>query len=138
MLFHATYKTHMQSIKDRGLLIKQPSANWDDVEPGNYFANDPDIAYSFAESAEKYNDEEIVILAIDESEVMKELSGKFTYDPQIYDDGDVYSVRFTENIPSAYLYEYVNGLCRSLSTKKTRTWTHAIDCMPLLYHYGEI
>lgn len=52
MLYHATYKARIPSIKKLGLGAKQMK-NWEDSEDGIlYFAIDPYVAESYAEAAE--------------------------------------------------------------------------------------
>jgi hypothetical protein len=68
VLYHATYKKLLPSIKEKGLDTKKVQLAWEDSEPGVvYLANDPDVAESYAETSENVPEEwldEIVLLKI--------------------------------------------------------------------------
>ena len=58
MLYHATYKSLLPSIKKGGLDTRKSALAWEDSKPGIvYLANDPSVAESYAESAEEVSDE---------------------------------------------------------------------------------
>jgi uncharacterized protein (DUF302 family) len=58
MLYHATYKALLPSIKKNGLDTRKSALAWEDSKPGIvYLANDPDVAESYAEAAEEVSDE---------------------------------------------------------------------------------
>lgn len=68
VLYHATYRPLLKSIKQHGLGGDRARAKWEDSVPGVvYLALDPNVAESYAESSEAVPDEwldEIVILKI--------------------------------------------------------------------------
>lgn len=69
ILYHATYRKRIRSIKEFGLGAKQIK-NWSISEDGVvYLATDPNVAASFCETAEDVSDSVydsgIVVLAID-------------------------------------------------------------------------
>ena len=58
MLYHATYKALLPMIKKAGLDTRKSALAWEDSKPGIvYLANDPDVAESYAESADEVSDE---------------------------------------------------------------------------------
>ena len=67
ILFHATFKPLLASIKEKGLGATE-NTNWEDSKPGVvYLAADYDVAESYAESAEKVPEEwlsQIEVLSI--------------------------------------------------------------------------
>ena len=68
VLYHATYRPLLKSIKRHGLGGDRAQAKWEDSVPGVvYLALDPNVAESYAESSEAVPDEwldEIVVLKI--------------------------------------------------------------------------
>lgn len=69
VLYHATYRKNLKSIKEHGLGARQRK-NWDISESGvTYFTVDPSVAYSFCECAENVSDATIdsgiIVLATD-------------------------------------------------------------------------
>jgi hypothetical protein len=77
-LYHATYKALIDSIKEHGLDVTKGKANWDYDLPREciYLAIDPELAESYAETAELVSDEwvnQVVILQIDVSKIRKHL-----------------------------------------------------------------
>lgn len=65
-LYHATYAALVPSIRAEGLGGQSAKPNWSDSKKGvTYWAKSPDIAYSYAETAEDVDEEwldEIVVL----------------------------------------------------------------------------
>jgi hypothetical protein len=58
MLYHATYKALLPSIKSTGLDTRKAALAWEFSKPGIvYLANDADVAESYAEAAEEVSDE---------------------------------------------------------------------------------
>jgi len=93
MLYHATYKSLLPSIKKAGLDTRKSALAWEDSKPGIvYLANDPDVAESYAEAAEEVSDEiydsGIVILKIP----VKDLDMSKLHDDRnvLEDDSDTY------------------------------------------------
>lgn len=77
-LYHATFQSFVASIMQQGLKPSEEGQNYvnppDDSGPYIYLANDPDLAYSFAEESENElipDDEPIVVLQIDLSDGQK-------------------------------------------------------------------
>ena len=68
VLYHATYRPLLKSIKQHGLGGDRAQAKWEDSVPGVvYLALDPNVAESYAESSEAVPEEwldEIVVLKI--------------------------------------------------------------------------
>jgi hypothetical protein len=68
VLYHATYKELLPSIKEKGLDTRKAKLAWEDSEPGVvYLANDPYVAESYAETSENVPEEwldEIILLKI--------------------------------------------------------------------------
>ncbi len=68
VLYHATYRPLLKSIKKHGLGGDRAQAKWEDSKPGVvYLALDPNVAESYAESSDAVPDEwldEIVILKV--------------------------------------------------------------------------
>lgn len=71
ILYHATYRPLLKSIRSQGLGGSAAQAKWEDSEPGvTYLARDPEVARSYAETSDMVPEEwldDIVILAIDAS-----------------------------------------------------------------------
>ncbi len=67
ILYHATYAPLVTSIKEEGLGGKSAKPNWPDSKEGvTYWSIDPDVAYSYAESAEDVDEswlDQIVVFA---------------------------------------------------------------------------
>lgn len=68
LMFHSTFRANLHSIKALGLGAKQPK-NWSFSNTGDIcFSSDPDVAYSFCESADAVSDTKynsgIVVLAV--------------------------------------------------------------------------
>ncbi len=65
-LYHATYKPLIPSIKKEGLGGKSAKKNWPDSKQGvTYWSLSPDVAYSYAESAEEVDErwlDQIIVL----------------------------------------------------------------------------
>ena len=68
-LYHATYAPLVGKIKREGLGGKSSRKKWEDSKKGvTYWATDPEIAYSYAESSEMVPDDwldEIVVFECD-------------------------------------------------------------------------
>lgn len=119
MLFHATYEKLLPNIKEKGLVIGSKSYNLITDVPANYFANNPDIAYSMVECAE-YDDEdelmalgEIIVLAIKEEDIysLEEYQSEekyFIIDEQIIFESkeNIFSVAYNGNIPPQIISIY--------------------------------
>ena len=73
ILYHATYRPLLKSIKQHGLGGDKAQAKWEDSKPGVvYLSTDPDVAESYAESSDVVPEEwldTIVILKIDASKL---------------------------------------------------------------------
>ena len=71
ILYHATYRPLLKSIKAQGLGGSDAQAKWEDSRPGVvYLARDPEVARSYAETSDMVPEEwldDIVILSIDAS-----------------------------------------------------------------------
>lgn len=71
ILYHATYRPLLKSIKQHGLGGDKAQAKWEDSKPGVvYLATDPDVAESYAESSDVVPEEwldAIVVLKINAS-----------------------------------------------------------------------
>ena len=58
MLYHATYKALLPLIKRDGLDTRKAALAWEDSKPGIvYLANAPNVAESYAETADEVSDE---------------------------------------------------------------------------------
>jgi hypothetical protein len=107
ILYHATYKCNLDSIKEKGL-IPGFSNNWDGMQDSNavYLAIDEDVAESYAEVAQDEMDEdnpcydsEIIVLKIDTSQL--DLN-KFGKDVNVLDDDEEMStVAYYGEIPNS-------------------------------------
>jgi hypothetical protein len=65
MLYHATYKRHLDSIKRNGLLCQPPQQTWDISERGRvYLVDDAYEAFCMCEAAD-VEDDEIIVFEID-------------------------------------------------------------------------
>ena len=91
-LYHSTYVANLASIKKYGLGAKQPK-NWDISIPGVVcFTKDPEVAFSFCESAEEVCDTKyysgIVVLEIDSKYLIKKNTNTaiLRIDRNIHDD----------------------------------------------------
>lgn len=87
VLYHATYRKNLKSIKEHGLGARQRK-NWDISESGvTYFTVDPSVAYSFCECAENVSDATldsgIIVFAVDTIYLDK---SKVRIDSNIKDD----------------------------------------------------
>lgn len=88
-LYHATYKELLPLIKKEGLGGSSSKPNWEDSKSGViYFARTPEIAESYAETAENVPEEwldDIIILRVDKNVLD---SDKLFYDKNVltYDD----------------------------------------------------
>lgn len=108
-LYHATYNAYLNSIQEKGLQINNAMTNWSDSESAIYLAIDPNIAESFAESAEFIEDDiydsGIVILEVNTKQLDK---NKFDIDPNIIyeDDNEQYSFIYKGSIPNSALKIY--------------------------------
>lgn len=94
MLYHATYKKNLSSIKRNGLNPSKSFSMWSDSKRDRvYLAKDRDVAESYAETSEELPSgwseedlEDIVVLLIDETLIDKE---KIKLDENVIDnDGD--------------------------------------------------
>jgi hypothetical protein len=87
ILYHATYRPLLKSIKAQGLGGSDAQAKWEDSQPGVvYLARDPEVARSYAETSDMVPEEwldDIVILAIDASRLD---SRKLRQDRNVQDD----------------------------------------------------
>ncbi len=77
LLYHSTFRTNLASIKKYGLGAKQLK-NWDISESGVVcFSDNPDVAYSYCETAEDVSDYKyesgIIVLAIEAFNLDKRL-----------------------------------------------------------------
>lgn len=91
VLFHATFKVRLPSIKQHGLGSKQ-FKNWDISRDGSvYFALDPDVAESYCEVAEDVENyvyhSGIVVLCVDIKDLDLDKLGED--ENQIGDNGTV-------------------------------------------------
>ena len=108
ILYHATFRKRLKSIKESGLGTKQMK-NWDISENGVvYFAADPYAAESFCECAEDVSesvfDSGIVVLAVDS----RELNNKnIKRDGNIHDE--TFSFIYKGTIDPRLLYVVCNG-----------------------------
>ena len=93
-LFHATYKENLDSILKQGLIPGREVKNWESSKNVVCMAQNPHVAYSYAETSEiiEYNDDkeylldEIVVLKIDTSKLEK---SKFFKDSNIKEDEEL-------------------------------------------------
>ena len=73
VLYHATYRPLLKSIKQHGLGGDKAQAKWEDSKPGVvYLATDPNVAESYAESSDVVPDEwldQIVVLKVNASQL---------------------------------------------------------------------
>jgi hypothetical protein len=73
ILYHATYRPLLKSIKQHGLGGDKAQAKWEDSKPGVvYLAIDPNVAESYAESSDVVPDEwldQIVVLKVNASQL---------------------------------------------------------------------
>lgn len=73
VLYHATYRPLLKSIKKYGLGGDKAQAKWEDSKPGVvYLAIDPNVAESYAESSDMVPEEwldQIIVLKIDASQL---------------------------------------------------------------------
>ena len=103
VLYHATYKKYLPSIKKNGLVINSGNCSYEGQvgDEAVYLANDYDVAESFAESAEV--DEDIMDTGIVVLEINTSLldENKFGLDPNIIlEEGEEpYSFIYRDNIP---------------------------------------
>ena len=109
VLYHATYKPRLKSIKLKGLGAGG-KRNWEDSKSGViYLALDPNVAESYAESSDMVPDEwldQIVILKI--STVGLDPS-KFSIDSNVQDNtGD--TVEYNGVIPVSNISLYEQGV----------------------------
>jgi len=106
ILYHATFRNNIESIKQRGLV---PSFNgivkcWPDCKNGVYLHSDPDVAYSYAEIADNpdipeewFEDENnVVVLEINTITLDKNL---FEIDPNLPSE-QIGSYLYNGTIPS--------------------------------------
>lgn len=93
-LYHATYKQFLKSIKEKGLGNTKRKM-WSDSKRGVvYLADDPDVAYSYAEISEwveerdNYDDyiDNIIVLEVDTNKLDK---SRFNIDSNVHlEDGE--------------------------------------------------
>tara|TARA_B100000287_G_scaffold55118_1_gene48381 strand:+ start:191 stop:577 length:387 start_codon:yes stop_codon:yes gene_type:complete len=100
VLYHATYKKLLPSIKEKGLDTRKVQLAWEDSEPGVvYLANDPYVAESYAETSENVPEEwldEIVLLKI----LSKDLDlSKLYQDRNVRSDEEPSTFEYHEIIP---------------------------------------
>ena len=120
VLYHATYKPRLKSIKLKGLGAGG-KRNWEDSKSGViYLALDPNVAESYAESSDMVPDEwldQIVILKI--STVGLDPS-KFSIDSNVQDNtGD--TVEYNGVIPVSNISLYKQGVAEVWSEKYKRS-----------------
>ena len=113
VLYHATYKPRLKSIKLKGLGAGG-KRNWEDSKSGViYLALDPNVAESYAESSDMVPDEwldQIVILKISTAGLDP---SKFSIDSNVQDNtGD--TVEYHGVIPVSNISLYKQGLAESL------------------------
>lgn len=107
-LYHATYEPYVDSIMKHGLTGNSENKNWSDSNSNVvYLAITPDIAESFAETAELADDDyDIVILQID----AQKLNGSKLIPDQNIRSNDpnenVYSYEYHGTIPREYITVY--------------------------------
>ena len=110
MLYHATYKAHLASIKKNGI-CPQKKHNYDEcMENVVYLAYDKDVARSYAETSDEVPEEwldNIVILEVDSKGL--DIT-KFQKDLNLLDGGEITSVAYKGSIP----FE----LCKIVSDKE--------------------
>lgn len=100
MLYHATRQRFIGSIKKEGLHATNTKSFDGQIGDGLvYFAFDNDVAGDFAECAdnipESWYDDNIIVLAVDEKNLNKDM---FEKDPNII-DGDDISIAYRGSIP---------------------------------------
>lgn len=105
ILYHATYRPLLMSIKKHGLGGTKVKANWEDSKSGVvYLALDKDVAESYAENSDVVPDEwldEIVILKISTKNLNK---NKFEIDSNVQDNtGD--TVEYHGIIPASNILD---------------------------------
>jgi RNA:NAD 2'-phosphotransferase (TPT1/KptA family) len=102
-LYHATYGVFLDSIMKQGL-IRGYRKNWEFSQNYIYLTNDPDIAESFAETAEEVPEEyldDIIVLKIDKSKLNPdylELDENITQGEDNEEDDSIYSFQYRGNI----------------------------------------
>ena len=101
MLYHATYKRHLNSIKRNGLLCQPPEQTWDISERGRvYLVDDAYEAFCMCEAAD-VEDDEIIVFEIDAAKLdILKLSLDKNYDTS---DCDFISWQYTGDIDYALL-----------------------------------
>lgn len=117
VLYHATYKPRLKSIKLKGLGAGG-KRNWEDSKSGViYLALDPNVAESYAESSDMVPDEwldQIVILKISTAGLDP---SKFSIDSNVQDNtGD--TVEYHGVIPVSNISLYKQGLAEGPETHK--------------------
>ena len=121
ILYHATYRANLKSIKELGLGARQKK-NWSFSESGVVcFATDADVAYSYAETADEVSDFKynsgIIVLAVDSSRLDVRYAG---YDQNIKDEeSQCYAYRGIVNPMDLYVVTSDSGIVgRLLQMKK--------------------
>lgn len=113
LLYHATFKALLPSIKRKGIINGGSKyRNFDNVEKGVYLGYSPEYAGSMVEASENENIpeewfDEIVILTIDTSKLdlskldndPNVLPQEDEYDDEIPPDTTIYSFIYRDNIP---------------------------------------
>ena len=117
ILYHATYRPLLKSIKKYGLGGDRAQAKWEDSRPGVvYLALDKDVAESYAESSDGVPEEwldEIVILKISTNGLDK---NKFGIDRNVQDNtGD--TIEYTGIIPVSNISLVKQGVAENNLTE---------------------
>lgn len=122
VLYHATFKALLPSIKQSGIISGGSKyRNFDNVEKGVYLGYSPDYAGSMVEASENENIpkewfDEIVILTIDTSKLNLSkldndpnvLPQEDEYDDEIPADTTIYSYIYRGNIPFSSVVDVNN------------------------------
>jgi hypothetical protein len=106
VLYHATFKNNLESIKQRGLLPNFDGIVkcWEDCKNGVYLHKNADVAASYVEAVDNpgipnewiETESNIVVLEIDTSNLNKNL---FEFDPNLRDELRYDSFLYIGNIP---------------------------------------
>jgi len=104
ILYHATFKVHLESIQQRGLdpNFEGITKCWEDCENGIYLHVDPYVAMSYPETVDnpgvtdELYDSGIIVLEIDTTSLDQSL---FVQDPNIQPPDDIDSFLYKGIIP---------------------------------------
>lgn len=111
ILYHATFKPLLKKIKREGVGGKSLKKIWSDSKSGVvYLAKEPEVAFSYAETAFTENEElpeswenEIIVLAIDANKLDK---NKLFIDSNVIDnEGD--TLEYSGIIPWKYIIDVI-------------------------------